>query len=153
MSLHSKYSVLKGMGLVYIIGNDAYQKIGFSHNETVAPRLQQIQIYLPFDAAVLRTWNTHHYRVLESALHTRYATCRLRGEWFRLSAETIMDCDVYVGQFLAQYDATLREKLRADAERWRKSPERKAAAKKRSEERMLCGIRQAVQWAVRKDKK
>lgn len=65
---------------VYVIGFDAYVKIGVSAD--VKTRLFALQEHLPAKLTIYRIF-VGEGREGEAALHRHYADYRLRGEWFR----------------------------------------------------------------------
>jgi hypothetical protein len=74
---------------VYLIrsGSDGLVKIGFS--ETVHKRLTKMQVGSPDKLTVLRILDGG--KELEAALHARFKSYRVRGEWFTFSEDMLGD--------------------------------------------------------------
>lgn len=72
-------------GLVYFVGFGAYVKIGFTAGNDVSFRMNAIQTGCPEELVLYGTINGT--RQDEQILHMRFATLRLKGEWFRLAGE------------------------------------------------------------------
>lgn len=71
---------------VYLMEAAGLVKIGKAHNPK--KRLRQLQ-NCPVQVQLLHQIETDCMSWLESYLHSLYATCRVQGEWFRLSASDI----------------------------------------------------------------
>lgn len=75
-----------GVYLIRDAASGAY-KIGKSVCPTT--RVAAISVGLPSDIAKILVVNTERTTELEGALHRRFATQRVRGEWFRLSRDDV----------------------------------------------------------------
>ena len=76
-------------GVVYLLECSGYHKIGLSRN--LEKRCAQLSIALPFDLQVVHTIRANDVRALEIYWHGRFATRRVRGEWFKLSSEDVAE--------------------------------------------------------------
>ena len=86
------------IGKLYIIGpkenknGDYPYKIGISTGTTIQPRLVSLQtshwmeLSVVYESKVL-----NHVRKVESKLHSKYRTKKIRGEWYRINKEDISD--------------------------------------------------------------
>lgn len=74
---------------VYLIANEdtGYHKIGFTNN--LNERLLKLQTGSASKLKYVHTIKTVNFKALETALHKRFETCRLLGEWFDLSDEDV----------------------------------------------------------------
>lgn len=68
-------------------GGERYYKIGMAWAFT--PRFQAHQCASPFDICVAFAYYVGDMRLEERFLHSRFAACRIRGEWFSLSQEDL----------------------------------------------------------------
>lgn len=78
-------------GCVYFfkhIGLDPI-KIGYSSNESPIGRFDQFKTYAPFGAELLGFIITPYAKDLETKMHKKYKTKRLKGEWFDLSIKDV----------------------------------------------------------------
>jgi Meiotically up-regulated gene 113 len=75
-------------GTVYVIQCGAYYKIGRTQN--LPQRVNDLQLSNPFPIAVIHTWETVAHQHLERRLHQRLSHAKVRGEWFRLTADEIL---------------------------------------------------------------
>jgi len=64
-------------------------KIGYSNNETPASRFETMKTYSPFGAEILGCIVSKDASSLESALHKKYVSKRLAGEWFDITEEDV----------------------------------------------------------------
>jgi len=64
-------------------------KIGFSSNESPLKRFEQFKTYAPYGAEILGFIMTKESKELETALHVKFSSNRLKGEWFEISKEDI----------------------------------------------------------------
>jgi hypothetical protein len=75
-------------GFIYLATNNlGDHKIGMS--EKPVQRIEKMGIKLPFPLDVVHLIETNDMRAAESALHDRFSTKRIKGEWFKLSEEDI----------------------------------------------------------------
>lgn len=73
-------------GFVYVLKTaNGIFKIGKSRD--VDNRIKQLSVGLPHELELICQFVTEDMDSLESALHTKFAEKRIRGEWFRLSAK------------------------------------------------------------------
>jgi hypothetical protein len=79
-------SEVSATGQVYVFRLGEFHKIGRSKD--TAKRLQAFAT-LPYEMALVHTIHTDDPKGLEKLLHRRFAHCRVRGEWFRLSDEEL----------------------------------------------------------------
>lgn len=70
-------------GTVYAVGFADYVKIGYAR--CLKDRIATLQTGLPVELIVYGSWPGT--KSDEGALHARFATERLRGDWFRLTPE------------------------------------------------------------------
>lgn len=68
---------------VYLLQCGEFYKIGVGDN--VAQRVKQIQTATPYQVLHLLTLPSKRPYLLEHAMHTRFASKRVRGEWFALT--------------------------------------------------------------------
>jgi hypothetical protein len=76
----------KRAGYVYLMRNNrnGYVKIGFSRNPKHREKTLQSE-----DPDVELLWSHQGFKYDERELHARYASMRVRGEWFRLTADDV----------------------------------------------------------------
>jgi transcriptional regulator with XRE-family HTH domain len=75
-------------GIVYVLQCGEYYKIGRTQN--LPQRVSDLQMSNPFPIAVIHTWETVAHQRLERRLHQRLSHAKVRGEWFRLTADEIL---------------------------------------------------------------
>jgi hypothetical protein len=79
-------------GYVYLLGNKKleYYKIGLTRSlETPDFRFQTIQQGVPFELDVLHYWFASHAQSFEKLVHHEYKAKKIRGEWFRFTADEL----------------------------------------------------------------
>lgn len=80
-------------GFVYVIyidtGSGRFYKIGLA--KSFGARFDQHQTSSPFEIRVACCYFVGHMRSEERELHERFADSRVRGEWFRLSADDLKE--------------------------------------------------------------
>jgi hypothetical protein len=80
------------MGFVYLI--QAYDtltyKIGVSKNNPNG-RLKQLSTGNHSELRIIETYESRHYRKIESWLHRKFYNCRLNGEWFDLTDNDVIE--------------------------------------------------------------
>jgi hypothetical protein len=64
-------------------------KIGYSTNESPINRFESFKTYAPYGAELLGFIMTKESKELETILHERFSTNRLKGEWFEISKEDV----------------------------------------------------------------
>lgn len=75
-------------GYVYVLGTpDGYYKIGLSR--VLLRRVADIRLQLPYQVELIHLIATQNMGAAERDLHQRFASCRMNGEWFKLSAEDL----------------------------------------------------------------
>jgi hypothetical protein len=76
-----------GAGFIYFVqaGNHGPIKIGITDN--VRRRLKSLQSSSPEPLRLLFSFNGSE--VIESALHQKFSSCRMHGEWFRPTTELV----------------------------------------------------------------
>lgn len=69
-------------GYVYLIGSERFgwYKIGKARNASI--RIRDIGCLLPFQIRAIGLWKTVDPYGLESAMHQKYKSFRINGEWF-----------------------------------------------------------------------
>ncbi len=78
------------MGVIYFLRADnGLVKIGRTTN--LEARLSTLRTHLPYELEVLRIIQSDRCKALEMEFHSRFASCRIRGEWFRLEPADIED--------------------------------------------------------------
>jgi predicted GIY-YIG superfamily endonuclease len=78
----------KYTGFVYLLQSPSqYFKIGCTKN--LAKRYRDFCVSLPFEVEYLHVVSTQNMFRLEAELHRRFASKRVNGEWFDLSAEDV----------------------------------------------------------------
>jgi hypothetical protein len=70
------------MPYVYLIKMDSCYKIGIAQD--VESRLAQLQTGSPYDLEVVQCYEFQNAQTVEGALHQKFGSVRMRGEWFRL---------------------------------------------------------------------
>lgn len=84
------YRLNSRKGYVYVLAaihDPTIFKIGRTNNPK--DRLRTFSVKLPFDVEYLHTIQTDDMYALESKLHRRFASKRVNGEWFKLSADDL----------------------------------------------------------------
>ena len=64
-------------------------KIGYSENQSPINRFNQFKTYAPYGSEILGFIMIQDAKELETALHAKYASKRLDGEWFELTEEEV----------------------------------------------------------------
>ncbi len=91
------------MGIIYLVkmGETDFHKIGISKYESVALRLASLQTSSPYELTMLRSVEVIDARALEQDLHTKLKRYRVRGEWFQLETEKILEhFDLFINMVL-----------------------------------------------------
>lgn len=79
------------MGYVYFLkGTNGLTKVGMSY-QSVNGRIGMFEPKLPFDTEVIHTIHCHNPVQVESNFHKRFSSKRIRGEWFELSDEDLLE--------------------------------------------------------------
>lgn len=78
-----------------------YYKIGYAEN--VAVRLSGIQTSMPFAVIAMAAWETYHYGQMERAIHKHFTAKHIRGEWFKLSDEDVLECHRFAAEWLDKH--------------------------------------------------
>lgn len=78
-------------GFVYIIqlGDTNVYKIGITND--LSRRLSQLQSKCPIPLTIVHRWWGHDFQAFEKALHLKFSSQRIRGEWFKLSTSDLLD--------------------------------------------------------------
>lgn len=78
------------MGLVYLILNVESEryKIGITSNKT-SKRLNNLKTGNDCELMIIKTYETKHYKKLETMLHNHFFDKRYCGEWFELTLNDI----------------------------------------------------------------
>jgi len=66
-------------------------KIGYSRYPTPSKRFEQFKTYAPFGSELLGFINAENAKELETELHIKYKSKRLKGEWFNISLEEVKE--------------------------------------------------------------
>lgn len=75
------------MGIIYLLSNGNGQyKIGITTRKTTK-RIKELQTGNGDEIKMLAEFKSGFFRKIESSLHRRYGTKRLKGEWFELEQE------------------------------------------------------------------
>jgi len=74
-------------GYVYIMQCNEFFKIGIAIDPKA--RLALLQTGNPYKIALVSVWPSGNPRREEQALHIKYASSRVRGEWFALPADVV----------------------------------------------------------------
>lgn len=77
------------MPYVYLIKMDSCFKIGIAQD--VESRLAQLQTGSPYDLEVVQCYEFHNAQTVEGALHQKFGDVRMRGEWFRLKENQVIE--------------------------------------------------------------
>ena len=67
-------------------------KIGYSRHESPISRFEQFKTYAPFGAELIGFIRTAEAKKFESELHQKFATNRVKGEWFEISKSDAEKC-------------------------------------------------------------
>lgn len=90
------------MAHVYLIQSGIFVKIGVT--TSVARRLAGLETGNPSKLKVLAIYAFENARVVEKALHQKFALSHYRGEWFELGFDTIYEfhraCDALDGKLI-----------------------------------------------------
>lgn len=84
----------KTAGYVYLISGGGYYKIGKTTN--LGDRRKQIGLQLPFEVSLRHAVHTEDIDRLELYWHERFASKRLNGEWFALTAEDVREFESWL---------------------------------------------------------
>lgn len=78
------------IGTVYLLKNPEllHYKIGVTVN-SVESRLINIQTGNSIEIEIIQTFQSPHFRKIETMLHRRFSHLRLNGEWFELDDSII----------------------------------------------------------------
>lgn len=77
------------MQYIYLIECQGYYKIGVATD--VGNRVSQMATGNPFEMSVVSVYEFGNADVVEKSIHQRFSEKRLRGEWFLLSAEEVVE--------------------------------------------------------------
>jgi hypothetical protein len=79
--------LVKEKGCVYFFRHIGLTpvKIGFSMSESPLDRFNQFKTYAPFGSEILGFIQTDEAKKIETELHSKFSTYRLKGEWFELT--------------------------------------------------------------------
>lgn len=82
------------MGYVYLLESSnedgTIYKIGYTKND-VKRRIEKLQTGNPHEIKEVCSYQTKYNQKLERAIHNRYSHCRLKGEWFKLELNDVVD--------------------------------------------------------------
>lgn len=81
------------MGLIYLIneiGTNNY-KIGITRSKTERKRKKNLQTGNSIELETIYTYKTEYPFKIESMLHFYYVNKHIKGEWFELSDEDVLD--------------------------------------------------------------
>jgi len=92
--LQKKLFILKPGKYIYLIqlGDTEIYKIGISNDPH--RRIKQLQSKCPIPLKLIFTNFGHDYEFAEKYLHSHFRHQRIKGEWFKLSAEDILQITV-----------------------------------------------------------
>lgn len=79
-------------GFVYVLHSNGLYKIG--HSKYVDKRIEQISPVMPYPVELVIAFAADDRYALEGELHQRYASKRLRGEWFALNSQDLYELGV-----------------------------------------------------------
>ena len=84
--------ITKEKGCVYFFRHIGLTpiKIGYSEDASPINRFNQFKTYAPFGSEIIGFIQTFDAKQIESILHRKYSSKRLKGEWFEISIE---DCN------------------------------------------------------------
>lgn len=88
----------RNRGFVYLIFCDiGLHKIGVA--KSVKARVKQLRVSLPppLDVTLVHAIRCDDRRQLERELHQKYASARVRGEWFKLSSAQVEEIKAIAG--------------------------------------------------------
>jgi hypothetical protein len=87
---------------VYLMANREHGLFKIGYTWDVAKRRKDIEreIPIPFPIEVVSTWDTYHFQELEATLHRTVADKRVKGEWFKLSAEDVKEVFRFAEEWL-----------------------------------------------------
>lgn len=96
-------------------------KIGYTNDESPLNRFNQFKTYAPFGAELLGFIRALDAKSLETELHNRYRTNRLKGEWFLVSEKQVeQDIEFYEsiedGRLKNEFQIAWAEKLNDNAQ-------------------------------------
>jgi len=82
--------------MVYLININETNlyKIGISTN--VKSRFNQLSRIIPYDLTLIKTYKVNHDAIVESLIHKHYKDNRIKGEWFKLKKDDIVEIDKLV---------------------------------------------------------
>lgn len=84
----------RNSGFLYLLECQGHYKIGVSQN--VKNRVHDIEKSIPFDISVVgHAWLDNAYKA-ESYWHKHYARHRIRGEWFLLPSQNLLDIAMFM---------------------------------------------------------
>ena len=78
------------MGIVYLLGDGEWTqfKIGIS-TRSIEKRLRSLKTGNGSEIILIKSFETEHYRKVETWMHNKYRSKRLVGEWFALDDNDI----------------------------------------------------------------
>jgi hypothetical protein len=73
--------------VIYFIACEGFVKIGVTTRESAASRMEALQTGNPFALSIIHTEKGGHEK--EKRLHERFASLRVRGEWFKYDGQLV----------------------------------------------------------------
>jgi len=92
---------IKEKGCVYFFRHIGLTpvKIGYSSHESPIGRFEQFSTYAPYGSEILNFIISENAKELESILHERFSSNRLKGEWFEITENEVDSvCKFYNNQ-------------------------------------------------------
>lgn len=80
---------IKEKGCVYFFRHIGLTpiKIGYSESSSPIDRFTQFKTYAPYGSEIIGFIQTYDAKEIESQLHRKYSSKRLKGEWFEISEQ------------------------------------------------------------------
>jgi hypothetical protein len=99
---------------IYVLGCGEHVKIGVTRD--IAKRIRQLEAANPLPIVLLgkRTVPLASMLITEAWLHQRFATYRVRGEWFLVSADDVLAALTDAGRFANAYARCCRDWFERD---------------------------------------
>lgn len=87
--MSNKSIPIKNPGYVYIVRCNEFYKVGIAHE--IKARLSSLQIGNPYKVELMYAFRCNYPRQIEQAIHEMLEDNHIRGEWFELDTDALMD--------------------------------------------------------------
>lgn len=94
--LEATIEITNQSGFLYVLGdNYGNYKIGITKD--VAKRLSTYKTHMPYDPVIIKIVFCNGVRSVEKAIHNKFKSNRLNGEWFKLGQDDLLYLNDFLG--------------------------------------------------------